>query len=482
MTRPNVILIMADQHRWDFIGYESNGITHTPNLNAIAKQGTVFRSAYCPAPLCCPSRAAIASGRHGMNTGCFTNLHRLPPGTPSFVQQFRSSGYHTCAIGKTHMEIHAYDADLCSEQHLNYMDSLGWSEAIEADEMVQHGIKCNYGRFLREHGKLDDYVRFMERYSYFMDTSRRGSPSFSCQEWTLPEELALTSFVGDSAVDWLRRWDESKPFLLHVGFVDPHSPVKPLPRFMDMYRDAEESPPWNSANPPAWLPDGRRGYRALISHVDECVGNIRAVLAERGMLENTILVYVADHGEMAGDQGRFNKTTFFEGSVHVPLLFTGPGITPRQDSRALVEIIDIGRTLCDLCSVEPHSWDQGRSLLPILIGETTSHRDTIYCEMGCDRMLFDGRYKLMWGEPSFDTRKIGRLHLDKPVDIPPSPVGLYDLTADPQEAHNLAGIEAHGGLLRTMMEKLLIRLNENTQTQPFLSRGEYRPLRSRSSA
>lgn len=473
MTRPNVILIMADQHRWDFLGYESNGITHTPNLGTIASEGIIFRSAYCSSPLCCPSRAAIASGRYGMNTGCYTNLHQLPPGTPSFVQQFRSNGYHTCAIGKTHMEIHAYDADFRSEPHLQYMDSLGWSEVIEADAMVQHGIKCNYGSFLLEHGVLDDYVTFMEHYG------TRGKPNFACQEWTLPERFSLTSFVGDSAVDWLRRWDDAKPFLLHVGFVDPHSPIKPLPRFMDMYRDSEEVLPWNSANSPAGLEDARRGYRALISHVDECVGNIRAVLAEKGMLGNTIVVYVADHGEMAGDHGRTGKTTFFEGSVHVPLLFAGPGINPGKDNSALVEIIDIGRTLCDLCSVEPHAWDQGRSLVPILTGEATTHRDTVYCEMGCDRMLYDGRYKLMWGDPTSDTRKLGRLPQDKPVNIPPSPVGLYDLWVDPKECQNLARDEAHNDLLRAMMETLLIRLNGNIQTQPFLSRGEYRPLRSR---
>ncbi|MBM4050526.1 MAG: hypothetical protein FJ279_35980, partial [Planctomycetes bacterium] len=88
MSQPNVVFIIADQHRWDFMGYESNGITHTPNLNRIGQAGAIFRSAYCPSPLCSPSRAAIASGRYGMNSGCFTNLHELPPGSPSFVQQF----------------------------------------------------------------------------------------------------------------------------------------------------------------------------------------------------------------------------------------------------------------------------------------------------------------------------------------------------------------------------------------------------------
>ena len=101
VAKPNVVFLIADQHRWDFMGYESNGTTHTPNLDRLAAMGTLFRRCYTTSPLCCPARQAIASGRYGMNTGCFTNLHQLPPGTPSFVGQLRDAGYHTVAVGKT---------------------------------------------------------------------------------------------------------------------------------------------------------------------------------------------------------------------------------------------------------------------------------------------------------------------------------------------------------------------------------------------
>ena len=98
MDRPNVVLTIADQHRWDFVGHESNGVTHTPSLDRLARAGTIFRSCYTTSPRCCPARQAIASGRYGVNRGCFTNLHQLPPGTPSFVSQLRATGYHTTAI------------------------------------------------------------------------------------------------------------------------------------------------------------------------------------------------------------------------------------------------------------------------------------------------------------------------------------------------------------------------------------------------
>ncbi|HEV2122327.1 MAG TPA: sulfatase-like hydrolase/transferase, partial [Chloroflexota bacterium] len=315
---------------------------------------------------------------------------------------------------------------------------------------------------------------FSEHWHYFMDTERKGDPAFKCHEWTLPEELHLTAFVGNETVDWLSRYDSDRPFLLQVGFLAPHSPTMPPPEFMNQYRDSDEAPPWNAPNPPIWLTEARRGYRAMITHLDAYVGRIRACLAERGLLDNTIFVYTADHGEMAGDHGQSGKTTFYEASVRVPLLFSGPRVAAGQESQALVETIDIGWTLCDLCGVEPHAFENGQSLAPLLRGETISHRNTVYSEMGCDRMLRTERYKLMWGEPTFDKRKLGRLHLDKPVDVPPSPGAIFDLQEDPHETRNL--IE-NRDLHLDLLEQLLARINENTETQPFLSRGEYRPLR-----
>lgn len=413
-----------------------------------------------------------------MNTGCFTNLHELPPGTPSFVQQLRKSGYRTCAVGKTHMEIHAYDSDLCAEKHRTFMDSLGWDEIYEisGNGMLKTGIKCSYTQYLKKHGMFDEVLKFYRNWHYFMDKDRKGSPNFFPHEWSLPDEFQETAFVGQKAFDWLQSRDRSQPFYLHVGFAGPHSPIEPHPDFMDLYRDAEETQPWGAASSPEWLPAGRRGYRAMISQIDHYVGRIHHCIAEQGELENTIFVYTADHGEMAGDHGKFGKTVFFEGGVRVPLIISGSGCKSQQKSSALVEIIDMGKTLCEMCRAEPHALDQGQSLVPILSGESQSHRDTVYCEMGCDKMIYDGQYKLMWGDPASDKRKLGRLHLDKPINIAPSPCRLYDLQEDPHELNDLAKSESHRGILQNMMEKMLIRLNQNAQPQPNKDRGEYRPL------
>lgn len=472
---------MADQHRWDFMGYEENGVTHTPYLNQLADDGVALRSAYCTAPLCSPSRAAMTSGRYGMNTGCFTNLHELPPHTPTFIQQFRSAGYRTCAIGKTHMEIHAYDSDLTSARHKAFMDSLGWDEITETsgDDMFRHGIRCAYSVFLEKHNRMNEALEFFEQWRYFMEPEGQGDPSFACNEWTLPEEFHGTAFVGQRSIDWIEQREQDQPFLLHVGFAAPHSPIAPVPEYMDLYRDSAETSPWDNSSPPEWLPDARRGYRAMISHIDAYVGRIRDCIAAQGALENTIFVYMADHGEQAGDHDLYEKTSFFEAAMRVPMILAGPGIQAQLANEAQVETLDIGRTLCDLCSVEPHGFDQGQSLAPLLSGMSTTHRETVYAEMGCDKMLRDERYKLMWGDPRADTRPLGRLHLDKPVNIPPSPIRLFDLWEDPHEQNDLSSQAAYSSIREMMIEKLLVRLNLNTQSQPNKSRGDYRPLSSK---
>jgi arylsulfatase A-like enzyme len=160
----------------------------------------------------------------------------------------------------------------------------------------------------------------------------------------------------------------------------------------------------------------------------------------------------------------------------VPLIFAGSGIKAGVDTTGLVELIDLGATLCDLAGVEPHHLDQGRSLVPLLTGLANRHRESVYCEMGCDRMLFDGRYKLMRGDPLSDQRRLGRLHLDKPANIPASPARLYDLLEDPQEMRNIDADPSYREIRMMMQDKLLDRINENTQPLASKGRGVYRPV------
>ncbi|MFH1760478.1 MAG: sulfatase-like hydrolase/transferase, partial [bacterium] len=286
MKHPNIVFIISDQHRWDFMGYEDNGFTHTPNLNRLAADGFRFSNAYCTAPLCSPSRAAVASGRYGMNSGCFTNLHELPAGTPGFVTQLRSAGYTTAAVGKTHMEIHAFDSDLTSEKHGQFMHSLGWDQVCEVsgNGMLKTGIKCAYSDFLEKNSMFKEVLEYYRKWTYFMEPEREGDHGFYPHEWPFSEELQETAFIGNSALKWLEDRDKTRPFFLHIGFAGPHSPIEPNPYYMSLYDIKKESPPFNAKNPYSWLASGRAGYRAMISQIDDYVGRIYNYLNSRNEL------------------------------------------------------------------------------------------------------------------------------------------------------------------------------------------------------
>ncbi len=478
MSRPNVVLIMSDQHRFDFMGYESNGTTFTPNLDALARRGTIFRNAYCNSPLCSPSRICFSAGRYGMNCGAFSNLHEPPAHMPSFVSQLRSGGYRTCAIGKTHMEIHAYDSDLTSYRHREFMGSLGWDQTKEVagNGLITVGIQDSYSRWLHEIGMFDKVAEFFCQWGVPNVPRKNPTHSFKAVEWPFATEMQETAFIGRNAVDWINSRDGSQPFFLHVGFVAPHSPIQENKDDIARYKDVPETQP-RGAKPPPWLADGRRGYRAMITHVDRWVGQIVEALANKGLLENTLFIYTSDHGEMAGDHDRFDKGVFYEGSVRIPMIVAGPGVRAGQDSKALVELLDLGKTMCDWCGIPPHRLDQGRSLAPVLRDGQAHHRDTIYAEYICDKMLFDGRYKLMFGDPATDQRNFGGpQHTHKPANAPPNRWRLYDLQTDPHELRDLSEDPQHLKLAAEMMQKLLVRIAENTQSLPSKDRGRPRPV------
>lgn len=232
VKRPNIVFIIDDQHRWDFMGYESgNGVTFTPNLDLLARRGASFRSAYCTSPLCSPS-----------SSGCFTNLHRPPADSPSFVRQFQSAGYRTAVVGKTHMEIHGYTSDYTTAAHASYMRSLGWDEVreISGNGMLKAGIECFYTSFLKEKGVFDRVTEFYKRWAYFMgpEEVRRSKPhDWHYFEWPLDEEYQESRWVADETIRWMNRYTGEALFLLHVGFAAPHSPA----RLYDLKADPHES-------------------------------------------------------------------------------------------------------------------------------------------------------------------------------------------------------------------------------------------------
>jgi arylsulfatase len=498
---PNIILITSDHHRFDYMGCAGAAFVHTPNLDRLAARGTMIDRAYCNAPLCVPSRIAITTGRYAMNTGCFTNRQPIDLHTPTFVHQLRGGGYHTAMIGKLHHHVHAWDADFIA--HEPDIHALGFEHVHETSGKQgsgEIGCECQYVRYLRGIGMLDNYRSWVGRFRKGNATMRPNEP------WPWADVLTQDAYIASKACEFVGQVSVKSPFYLHLGFVGPHNPydapqlyrdmvpsdpaLRPLPAGADSSpevgsKKAEPLQASTSASQQAVLSQQDRttseatvaydpwlAYVACITEIDAKVGQVMDALEARQMLGNTVILYTSDHGDCAGDHGRWGKINLYEGSVHVPFIASGPGIQLGKRSGAIAELIDIGATVCDFAGCSSHLFDQGISLKPLLTGETEQHREDAYCEMGSDKMLYDGTYKLMYGDLTRDTRK----HLQafpmhgpafgRPVNIPPDQISLYDLTADPYEERNLEGDPAYAGVLSMMKEKLLNRLICNMQSVP----------------
>lgn len=459
--RPNIVLILSDHHRWDFLGRLRSELV-TPHLDALAQRGTSIEQAYSTTPLCVPQRISITTGLYPMNTGCYTNRHRIPPGAPSFVRALREGGYQTALVGKLHHHVHVMEADFLA--HEDEVKELGYQHVCETSGKQGSGAiacRCRFTEHLKSKGLLEPYREWSGRWGS-LGTATEHEP------WPWDPADTQDAFITQQAIDYLSQVDRSRPFYLHFGLVGPHPPLDAPAEFRDLYASTQVPRPagGGAQDEARW-----KALAACTSEVDACVGKFMEALESAGLSENTVILYSSDHGDMAGDHGLEGKVCLYEGWVHVPLIAAGPGIKADQQSNALAELIDLGTTICDFAEVPNHVQDRGQSFRPILTGETETHREAAFAEMGSDKMLFDGRYKLMYGDLLQDTRQkylkppFNGPAFGRPVDLPPDQLALYDLQLDPQEENNLARESNAKEILARMKTKLLDRLISNQISQ-----------------
>ncbi|MDI6829585.1 MAG: sulfatase-like hydrolase/transferase, partial [Armatimonadota bacterium] len=297
-NKPNILFLMTDQHRWDCLGCMGNKVIKTPNLDRIASEGALFLNAYSSTPTCTPARAALLTGlspwHHGM-IGFGQVAERYPFEMP---RALNDAGYYTFAIGKLHYH---------PQRNL-------------------HGFK---GALLDESGRvfspdfISDYRKWFKEKAPDMnpDATGIGWNDYRSGVYALPEELHPTKWTGDQAVHFIESYRREEPFMLKVSFARPHSPYDPPKRFWEMYSEADMPKPYignwaekfakkaDPQNYSLWYGDlgikqvrrSRRGYYGSISFIDEQVGRILKALENRGMLENTLILFTSDHGDMQGD-------------------------------------------------------------------------------------------------------------------------------------------------------------------------------------
>lgn len=442
--RPNILWICTDQQRFDTIGALGNRVIQTPNLDALCTAGTAFTRAYCQSPVCTPSRASFLTGRYPYSVGVNRNGIEAPPrDLPLITRRLAREGYHCGLVGKLHLASAEHRREVrCDDGYTEFQYSHSpFNLTAETNE---------YLTWLEEKGISPEDV--------FEKVAGRGYYGYKAD---LDPALHQTSWCQERAIDFIKRnHDSEQPWLLSVNFFDPHPPFD-APASLTARFDGLDLPEpiWDereldtlaklkgafhqTREPIRPSADSRpriASYYAMVELVDRAVGGIVACLDRTGALENTLIIFNSDHGEMCGDHGLVLKgCRFYDQAVRIPLIMVLPGIIGRGVVREEpVELTDIVPTLCELCGI-PDLPSDGYSLVPLL--RTADHGNPIWLRRGvrCEyydalpvrdskgefrrpgstaTMIYDGRYKLSYYH-----------HLNTGE--------LYDLQEDPEEVRDL---------------------------------------------
>ena len=444
----HIILIMTDQQRFDTIAGWGHDHMVTPNMDRLAQEGVSFRQAYCPGATCITSRAAIFTGMYPHNTGAYTfqdwGNHR------TWIQDLADHGYRCVNIGKMHFS----PRDVPGGFHERVI-----VENPTNRNLASGSVDDDWGRYLSFHGQERPNERHVSDPNWMQ--RHQGVP------WHLEERFHSDVFIGDSAVSWIRSYQGGKPVFLQIGFTGPHEPWDPLPRHLDLYAD--------KAMPPAVLREGelddkppqhlahlnfhantnhesridlrgandadiahmKRHYFAKITTVDEQLGRVLSALEDRGWLDESLLIFCSDHGELLGDHGLAYKWLMYDPIVHVPLIIRHPASVGNPSGvDDLVSLMDLGPTVLQAAGVDVPDYVEGRSLLPYLSGNAITPREFVFCEDNYQVMMRSATHKLVYyiGQASGE---------------------LYDLTHDPSELWNLWENPDHAQMKTQLLNQLL---------------------------
>jgi len=434
--RPNILLILSDQHNVRLMGCEGNPIIRTPGLDKLASEGVRFDNAYCQNPLCAPSRFSMLSGQYCKTLGIYNNRHIPEANSMTLPRALGAAGYATCLIGKAHFngeQFHGY-------QQRPYGDLYGQAHQPDPRRTPEEGPEGHRHWF------------------------EKAGPT------GIPLPLTQTEICLAEASKWLQERvgvHGEQPFFLTVSFDKPHFPVNPPKEYFEHYIDKVELPEVpegcleKSVNfvREATMDNGKgewygkspelhrkllAAYYGCIEWVDDAIGRLLDTLDYLGLAENTIVIYSTDHGDMSYENGAWQKTVFFDASARVPLIVRWPRQIVATGTRLSqpAGLLDLFPTLCEAAGVAIPAQCEGTSLLPLLTKHGNFERDAIFSEStvlgnpvhaGCMIRTGDWKYNH---------------YLDGDDE-------LYNLKDDPMERKNLITDPAHAALAETLKNRVI---------------------------
>ena len=441
-TRPNFLVLMADQLTAAALRVYGGTVARTPHIDALATQAVVFDSFYCNSPLCAPSRYSFMAGQLPSRIGAYDNAAELAADTPTFAHYLRAAGYQTILSGKMHF---------CGPDQLH-----GFEERLTTDI------------YPADFGWTPDWARPAERPSWYhtMDSVTQAGACSRTNQIDFDDEVV---YAACQKLFDLARSEDRRPFCMVVSMTHPHDPYVVPEEYWNRYRDDEIDPPrvpdltgqedphsrrlrqvigLELAQPsPAQVRAARRAYYGALSYIDDQIGALLKALERARLAEDTVIVLLADHGDMLGERGLWYKMTFFEPACRIPLIVHAPRrFRPRRVSET-ASLVDLLPTLVAIaCEGAPPHFAapiDGTSLVPALRGERAP-------DLAVGEYLAEGAVA-----PIVMIRRARHKFVHSPAD----PDQLYDLVADPQERLNLALQPQHASVLARFRNEVAERWN-----------------------
>jgi arylsulfatase len=457
MAAPNILFILTDQQRWDALG-SANGWLSTPNMDRLADGGVRYSQCITTTPICVPARVTMATGRYPHNTAVWTNVpYTLPADADNWMKVVRDLGYRTSMFGKTHLHPHVGDLrekeDLLHKWGIDDVDEIG---GPRASAWLMSHMTATWA----EKGLLEAYrADFDERFSNKHHVAR---PS------VLPLEDYADVYVGRRAKNYLQSYDRDQPWFCWVSFGGPHEPWDAPEPYASQYDPSSMPAPVERDSsshdrPTGWLDfhmarnspvfdDGdiaamRANYAGNVTLIDDQIGEILAAIEARGELDNTVVVFTSDHGEMNGDWGLIYKMNFLDGALRVPLIVNTPQTRQAggRVNNSLAENCDVGPTIVELAGGELAYQQFARSLCASLDG--SEHRADAISEFRGEFMIMNDAWKAA-------VNREGQVYM------------LFDRDSDPAETRNLAGLAEYKAKEDELRLRILERLSESQLKAP----------------
>ena len=435
--KPNILLIVTEQHRGDCLGVENHPVLQTPNMDEIAANGVRFGRFYSDCPVCMPARRTILSGQFPATHGLLSNSYGVewkPEAT--LPQVLRDNGYQTRWVGRS---MHQFPKRA----------RLGYEEV----ELGGYAPESDYTRWFKQNAP-DDCGGWFGGGVMHNDWTARP--------WPLPEYLHQTNWTIQRGLEFLQRRDPTCPFFLTLSFIAAHPPLQPPEFYFNRYLRTGVPDPFIGewAEPPGGytgvspnrinlrgeaLLNTRAGYYGLINHLDDQLRRILNPVIGIGHNRDTIVCLTSDHGEMLGDHYRWRKQLPYEGSARVPFLLSAPDGMMGVERGTVIEepatLADLMPTLLDMAEVEIPETVDGKSLVPVLHGREIKGRQCVHTEHGgAWHALTDGSEKYIWNADSGSEQ-------------------LFDLTEDPQELCDLSDRTENNGRLKLWRNRMIERLS-----------------------